>query len=124
MTCTCASARHRVVVVDDNADFATTVATGLRLRGFAAQPAFAAEEALALAASFRPQSMVIDIAMPNTSGWSLARLVRGLGLADAPRMIAVSALDQPVHRVRSFAAGFALHLPKPVQIAVIADALG
>lgn len=105
----------RVIVVDDNQDFATLLASGLRTLDYDTRIAFDARHALELAVDFQPAAMLIDIGLPGTSGWSLARKIRTIPLI-APRLIAVTALDQPVHRERSVAAGFFRHLVKPVRI--------
>ena len=107
----------RVLVVDDNQDFAFMVATALRTLEYETRTAFDARGALELAIDFRPVAMLIDIGLPDTSGWSLARKIRSIPLLPKkPRLIAVSALAQPVHRERSVAAGFFRHLVKPVRI--------
>jgi DNA-binding response OmpR family regulator len=112
---------HRVLIVDDNLEYAETMAAALAKRGFATTVAFDAHTALELVETVQPQSMLIDIALPDMSGWSLARL---LGARPrAPRMIAVSALGQAIHCTRSTAAGFKRHIVKPAKLAEVVAAL-
>jgi CheY-like chemotaxis protein len=113
---------HRVMLVDDNREFVNVLSNGLRMLGYEVAFAFDARECLANAIPFRPHSILIDIAMPETNGWDLARKILTLPILAYPRLIAVSAFAQPIHRARSMAAGFEYHVVKPVRIATL-DAL-
>jgi DNA-binding response OmpR family regulator len=106
----------RVLIVDDHADIAEWLADELILAGYQAQTAYEGEAALELARTFGPDVMILDIAMPGMSGWEIARRVRKLDLTTRPRLIAVSAFNQDVHRERSSSVGFERHLVKPVKV--------
>jgi DNA-binding response OmpR family regulator len=113
----------RVLIVDDHADIAEWLADELILAGYQAQTAYEGEKALELARTFGPDVMILDIAMPGMSGWEIARRVRKLDLSTRPRLIAVSAFDQDVHRERSTTVGFERHLVKPVKVQELLDLL-
>ncbi len=106
----------RVLVVDDHEDIAEWLADELVLAGYQTRTAFDGQTALELMQSFGPDVMILDIAMPGMSGWEIARRVRKLDLTTRPRLIAVSAFDQDVHRERSTSVGFERHLVKPVKV--------
>lgn len=118
----CAGDVHRVMLVDDNREFVNVLSNGLRSLGYEVLAAFDARECLAGAIPFKPHSILIDIAMPETNGWDLARKILTLPILAYPRLIAISAFSQPIHRARSMAAGFEHHIVKPVRLATI-DAL-
>ncbi len=68
----------RVLVVDDEEDFGTAVATRLRRRGFAASAVFAGRDALRLVQETRYDVMVLDLKMPEMDGVEVLREVRRL----------------------------------------------
>lgn len=108
--------RRRVLVVDDNSDLAWAIAMCFEKLGYLARTAFDGTSAVEIAAEFAPDLMLVDIAMPGMSGWNVARAVRRLALPKPPRMFAMSALDDDVHRARSRLVGFEAHLCKPLDL--------
>ncbi|MEO8706367.1 MAG: ATP-binding protein [Kofleriaceae bacterium] len=116
-------ASARVLVVDDNADAAGTLADILREVGYEVAIAYDAPGALQLAATFRPAIALLDIELPVMDGYELARHLRDR-LADPPRLVAVSGCGHEVDLARSRAAGFDVHLGKPVRIDTLVHVLG
>jgi CheY-like chemotaxis protein len=109
----------RVLVVDDNADAAATLAMFLELGGFAVAVAHDGPAALAEAAAARPDVVLLDIGLPGMDGYEVARRLRASpGTADTV-LVAVTGYDQEHHRRQSRAAGFDLHLVKPVDLDVV-----
>jgi CheY-like chemotaxis protein len=78
----------------------------------------------------RPDVLLTDIGMPVEDGYQLLRRVRALGADDGGQTpaIALTAYAGDADRSRTLAAGFQLHLPKPVDaaqlVAVIANLVG
>jgi len=72
------SERVRIVVVDDHRDLADSLVELLELEGFDARASYGGREALSLVASFDPQCILFDIAMPELDGLELARQLREL----------------------------------------------
>ncbi len=72
------NARLRVLVVDDEEDFGTAVATRLRRRGFEASAVFAGRDALRIIQRTRYDVMVLDLKMPEMDGVEVLREVRRL----------------------------------------------
>lgn len=68
----------RVLVVDEEEDFGSAVATRLRRRGFAASAVFAGRDALRLVQETRYDVMVLDLKMPEMDGVEVLREVRRL----------------------------------------------
>lgn len=113
----------RVLVVDDNRDFAESLAELLKAYGHEVEVAYDGEHALSLAGEFRPQFGLLDIGLPRMDGYELARRLRRLPWADHLILVAISGWGQEQDRRRSREAGFALHLVKPVQYPVVQAAL-
>jgi len=101
----------RVLVVDDNADAAETIAVFLRLVGHDVQTANDGFQAITCVQSFAPEVAVLDIGLPGMDGYELARrLAEG---RSKPLLIALTGYGQRDDRARSHAAGFQHHFIKP-----------
>ncbi|RSZ60769.1 response regulator [Massilia atriviolacea] len=114
-----AEAALRVMVVDDNVDAAATLAELLGLIGHEAAVANDGAAALAMAARLRPQVMLLDIGMPGMDGYQLARALRQDGRHAGVLLVALTGWGSGEDRARSRAAGFDLHLTKPVDLAAV-----
>ena len=68
--------RARVLLVDDEREFAGALAERLRLRGYAAQAAFSAAEALAAAAAEPFDVVLLDLNLPGVRGVELLLTLR------------------------------------------------
>jgi CheY-like chemotaxis protein len=72
----CQAVALRVLVVDDYRDAADSLAQLCGLWGHAVRVAYSGEQALEIAPSFRPQAMLLDLAMPGMDGVRLAQRLR------------------------------------------------
>ncbi|HEX6275520.1 MAG TPA: CheR family methyltransferase [Polyangiaceae bacterium] len=108
----------RVLVVDDDAATREAVAEMLREMGAEVKLAESAAQAIALVGSFRPEVLLCDIAMPGEDGYTFMRKLRALGVDDGggTPALALTALGTEEDSRRALAAGFQLHLTKPVDI--------
>ena len=77
---------------------------------------FTAPEALDALREWGPDVLVSDIEMPGEDGYSLIRKVRALDPAQGGRTpaIALTAYGRTQDRILSLAAGYSMHVPKPV----------
>lgn len=105
-----------VLIVDDNADVIEVLVDGLQSYGHTVRSAATKAEALRIVQEFCPEVAIIDIALIGTDGWELAEAIRALGLANPPRLIALTGYTDEVDRQRSMQAGFEQHLLKPVRM--------
>ncbi|WP_238382796.1 hybrid sensor histidine kinase/response regulator [Cognatilysobacter segetis] len=113
------SAGRRVLVVDDNADAARTLAALLALGGHDVRTAFSGGEALALLERFVPEVAFLDIGLPGMSGNELARRLRADPRSAAARLVAVTGWGRDEDRDRTREAGFDAYLTKPVDPATV-----
>jgi PAS domain S-box-containing protein len=115
----------RVLLVDDEADARELLGVSLEQSGASVLQTASADAALAALAEYRPHVLLADIEMPGKDGYSLLQQVRRLspdqgGLTPS---IAITAYAGVEDRIRALAAGFDLHLPKPVQLDELATAV-
>ena len=106
---------RRILVVDDNRDAAEMLAAMLVLEGHEVTTAFHPAQALELAgSSLPPEIAILDIGLPDMDGYSLARRLRAELGGQCPRLIALTGYGQQSDKERCHAAGFDVHLAKPV----------
>jgi PAS domain S-box-containing protein len=120
----------RVLVVDDEIDARALLKRILEDSGAIVTAAESAEEAIELLQAGKFEVLVSDIGMPGEDGYSLIKRVRSLGAAsggDIPA-IALTAYARGEDRIKAVAAGFQMHVAKPVEtielITMIAGARG
>lgn len=113
------SATRRVLVVDDNRDCATSLAMMLGIMGFETETAADGVEALRTAASYRPDAIFLDIAMPKLNGYDACKVIREQAWGKDIVVIALTGWGQNDDRERSREAGFDHHLVKPIELAAL-----
>lgn len=105
---------RRILIVDDNVDSTTSLARLLAMLGHSCSTANDGGGAIARAAEFQPDVVLLDIGLPDVSGFEVARHLRRADGSRVPVLIAVTGWGQPEDRSRSRDAGFDFHLVKPV----------
>lgn len=113
----------RVLCVDDNRDAADTLGVLLELVGYESRVCYDGETALAAAAEFHPDAAILDLSMPGMSGDELARRLRATDWGKTLPLVALTALGGEDARELTAAAGFDLHLVKPVNPDRLANVL-
>ena len=109
-----AAPKRRILVVDDNRDSAESLAMVLRLVGNDVRTAYDARQALALAETYRPELMLLDIGLPGMDGYELAKQIRSEPWGSRMRLVALTGYAREEDRRRAEEAGFDHHLAKPV----------
>lgn len=109
------SSGYRLLVVDDNKDAATALATLLRLQGHQVRVVHDGASALEAVLAFRPALVLLDIGMPGMDGYEVARRIRKTPGIENVLLAALTGWGQEEDRRRTAAAGFDHHLVKPLQ---------
>jgi K+-sensing histidine kinase KdpD/CheY-like chemotaxis protein len=110
------AAARTVLVVDDNHDAAALLTALAEQRGHAARAANDGPSALRMLAEFRPDVALLDLGLPAMDGFELAQRIRQIPSLSKIRLVAVTGYSQPGDRERTRAAGFDLHLVKPIAL--------
>jgi CheY-like chemotaxis protein len=105
----------RVLVVDDNIDHVTMVASSLRYEGFSVQSAYNGLDGLRLAKQWRPDIAILDIGLPGLDGYELARRLRADPATKNIRLIALTGYGRETDIAQAYESGFDVHLTKPVE---------
>jgi CheY-like chemotaxis protein len=112
----------RVLVVDDNEDAALLLSMLLEQRGYPVRTASSGREAIASLEHFVPEVAILDLGMPDMSGFEVARALRER-LGRNVRLLALTGYGQDRDREATRAAGFDAHLVKPVALDVLLEVL-
>ena len=107
---------RRVLVVDDNTDAASSVADLLAMSGSEVEVVHDGQSAVDHTASFRPDIVLLDIGLPDISGYEAARRIRRLQGVRQPTLIALTGWSQQDDKQQAEQAGFDQHWTKPVDL--------
>jgi len=120
-----ALAGRRVLVVEDETDALEYITTVLEQCGAEVTAVVSASEALEVLQGVKPDVLVSDISMPHEDGYALIRQVRALKPEQGGRIpaAALTAYAREEDRVCALAAGFQMHIPKPVEPAELVAAV-
>jgi len=116
------SAGLRVLIAEDNADSRDLLQFALEQLGHRVEPCDDGASAIERALAGRPDAMLIDLGLPGSDGYEVARAVRE-ALGQAVRLVALTGYGQPGDRERALAAGFDAFLVKPAEIDAVDRAL-
>jgi PAS domain S-box-containing protein len=107
----------RILIVDDNHDAANSLSRLLRISGYESSAAYGGVQALEMAQANPPDVVLLDIGMPGMDGYDVARGLRALPGMERVVLVALTGYGQEGDRRLTEAAGFELHLVKPVDLA-------
>ena len=109
----------RILVVDDNADAAESVAMIVKLSKHDVQVAHDGQTALEVAKVYRPHIVLLDIGLPGMNGYEAAKRLRQDPNLANTLLVAMTGYGRQEDQRRSHEAGFDHHLVKPVDVDVI-----
>jgi CheY-like chemotaxis protein len=118
-----ATAGRRVLLVDDNRDIVESLELLLVHSGCTVSTACDGKTAVALFDAVSPDVALLDIGLPDINGFELAKIFRRRK-ADGILLIAISGYGQYEDRQRALAAGFDVHLTKPIDHSALFELIG
>jgi PAS domain S-box-containing protein len=116
-------ASRRVLIADDNRDAAETLAMLLQIEGHEVHVVHDGRAAVSAFTDFNPEVALLDIGMPELSGYEVARRVRENVHGQTVTLIALTGWGQERDKEQALAAGFNHHFTKPVEPARISKIL-
>jgi two-component system CheB/CheR fusion protein len=114
---------RRVLVIDDNADNADSIAEALSLLGHDTRVAYGGYQGLELIHDFEPDVVLCDIGLPGIDGYAVAKAVRAEAKLRTCFLVALSGYTQLNDIERAKQAGFDRHLAKPTSIQQLTNVL-
>jgi PAS domain S-box-containing protein len=115
---------RRVLVVEDSPDARQSLRLLLELAGHEVETSEDGPGGLAKVQAFRPDVALIDLGLPGMDGYAVAREMRRRPETRGVRLVAVTGYGQAEDRRRALAAGFDLHITKPVDASMLDEMLG
>jgi CheY-like chemotaxis protein len=106
----------RILVADDNRDAAHTLAMMLDLEGHDVRTAHDGLETLAIGQLFKPELVLLDIAMPVLNGYQTARQIRDRPWGQSAYLVALTAWGHDSDRRTALENGFQDHVVKPAAL--------
>jgi DNA-binding response OmpR family regulator len=104
----------RILVVDDEPDVVTTLSALLEDEGYEVRGLHRGSEVMAQVATFDPYAVLLDIAMPDMSGFEVAQQIRRRYGEMKPLLIAISGrYKKAPDKLLAELAGFDHHVAKP-----------
>jgi CheY-like chemotaxis protein len=111
--------RKSVLVVDDDAESVAMLSVFLDLMGHRVHAAANGREAIQSAAELAPDVILLDLSMPQMSGFEAARQIRDLPLPRRPLIVAATGRNAASDRMACEEAGIDVHLAKPLELDVL-----
>jgi signal transduction histidine kinase/ActR/RegA family two-component response regulator len=113
----------RVLMIDDNADAADTLAELLELEGCQVEVANTGRSGIEAALRFAPDVILCDIGLPGMDGYALVRELRQHPQLRSVLLVALTGYSSPADQLRATEAGFDMHLAKPPDFARVVEIL-
>jgi signal transduction histidine kinase/CheY-like chemotaxis protein len=104
--------RH-ILIVEDSADNRDSLQELLESQGHRVDTATDGEQGVECAIAGHPEVALVDIGLPRLDGYEVARRIRAAGGSDI-FLVALTGYGQPEDRTRAVAAGFDVHITKPI----------
>ncbi len=121
---TVTSAPLRILLIEDNVDAAESARMLLRHEGHEVETAFDAETGLVAAHRFSPEVILCDIGLPGMDGYQIIRKIREDAKLAQIYVVALTGYGRETDRDQAMAAGFDLHLTKPIDWPTLTATLG
>jgi PAS domain S-box-containing protein len=109
-------AKLRILIADDNRDAADSLALLFRVQQQEVRVAHDGRSALSIAHSFRPNVVLLDIGMPDSDGYEVARALREESWVEGMCLIALTGRGRQEDERQAVEAGFDFHLRKPYDL--------
>jgi len=106
---------RRILVADDDEDTVLSLTALLREEGYQVRGVHRGAEVLREIFSFGPDVVLLDIGMPQMTGYEVARTLRERYGSARPVLVAVTGRADEADRLQARAAGFEHHVAKPYE---------
>jgi DNA-binding response OmpR family regulator len=105
--------RPRVLVVDDSVSTCLSIASALQQGGYDVDIALNGQDGFNKTLTFHPHCLILDVILPDVSGYTVCRHVRQQLGQQLPHIILISSKDAPLDQYYGLRQGADCYLPKP-----------
>lgn len=113
-----------ILVVEDEEDIAQLLKLRLESYGFSVRTASNGKEAIRYATEKEPDLVILDVNLPDMSGYLVCRELRKRYGHWTPPILMLTAMDQPIDQLRGFAYGTDVYLTKPFDTGELMKTVG
>jgi CheY-like chemotaxis protein len=113
-----------ILVVDDDPEIVTLLATRLARRGYKVATAADGAAALDIAKRDRPDLVLLDVMMPGKSGWEVARALKQDPDTQGTKIVMVSAIGEKTNEITAPIYGADAHVDKPFEFEKLERVIG
>jgi CheY-like chemotaxis protein len=114
---------RRVLVADDNPEALESLGLLLEISGHEVRKSGDGGAAFQMAATWRPEVVLLDIGMPVLNGYDVAKRIRSETWGATMILVAISGWGQAEDRQRATEAGFDMHVRKPIGLPLLEEIL-
>ncbi|GHO66705.1 hypothetical protein KSC_055970 [Ktedonobacter sp. SOSP1-52] len=114
-------AKHRILVVEDEAAIQQVLCFFLEHNGFATQAAYNGQEAINLIPQFRPHLIILDLVMRPVSGWDVLHWLHSHQTNPSIPVLVLSALVNLSEQLQGIEEGAIEYITKPTQPSIIVE---
>ena len=116
-----AQERKRILIVEDEEKIAGVLALRLEHAGYDVHIETRGNPALRYAMEQRPDLVILDVKLPDVSGYAVCKELRKLYHAWVVPVLMITGMDQPIDQLRGFAHGADAYLVKPFDLAEVVE---
>ena len=116
--------RKRVLVVDDEPKIAKLLKAYLEASGYEVETAGCGQAALDCATAHQPDLVVLDLKLPDISGYEVSDRLRQVYSHEALPILMLTAMDRPDDRERGFEHGADAYIAKPCDFSAVGQQVG
>ena len=110
------SVETHVLVVDDEPDFVELISYGLEANGFRCSSAGSGMVGLDMARQLRPDTMVLDVMLPDLDGFTICEMIRERAFHERMPILMLTCLGGTLPRLNGISSGADDYLVKPLKI--------
>jgi CheY-like chemotaxis protein len=116
--------QHSILVVDDDPEIVTLLATRLVKRGYRVATAGDGSAALDIAKRDVPDLVLLDVMMPGKSGWEVARALKQDPATQGTKIVMVTAIGEKTNEITAPIYGADAHVDKPFEFEKLERVIG
>jgi DNA-binding response OmpR family regulator len=123
-TSTLPSEKHKVLILEDTIELAEVMEATLTKMGLESKHETHAGKALELIKTFKPSVILLDIGLPDMSGWKFLDAFKETYKEDRPKFIVITAYGDPANRLMGKLQEVSSYLIKPFEPADVERVVG